>query len=173
MEKMTLKNYNPLGERIGDCVLRAFAGYFDKELDYETIKKEILKYGSYPEAYAETYVFDKFAKEAGLVKIECRKRYGSKNEVRTFNRAIEFAKQFRIGIICMANTHAAYVDDKDGLVDTWDSRGKHMSYFYIHRDDAKLLGLEIKENKRYTDVVDGSAWIVRDGKNFIIKSSKK
>lgn len=173
MNQLTIKNVNPRNESIGDCVVRAFTAYFDKELDYDSVKKEIIKYGKYDQSYERSYVFDKFAKEAGFVKIECRKRYGSKNEIKTFNRAIEFAKQFRIAIVCMSNTHAAYIDYKDGLIDTWDSRGKHMHYFYIHRDDAKLLGLEIKEdfNKNYTNQVDHeSTWIVKDGNKYSIRS---
>lgn len=170
MNQLTLKNFNPNNELTGDCVLRAFTALLENELSYNEIKKEILKYGK---TFDRAYTFDKFASEIGMVKVD-NNPYNT-NEVKTFNRAIEFAKQFKVGMICIANNHAVYVDYKNGLIDTWDSRSKRIRYFYIFKEDAELLGLKINgnTNSKFTSKVDLlSTWIEKSGKDYVIKSSK-
>ena len=139
------KNYNPDKKSTGDCVLRAFSAYLDKELSYDEIKEKIMAYGnqSDPTRYKNEFAFGNFAGEIGLVKVKCAK--WNRFDLSNINRAINFSKQFKVGMLCIVNTHMAYIDPKWGLIDTWDSRGKRLEYFYIHRDDALMLGLEIIE----------------------------
>ena len=173
MNKLTRRNLNPRGERLGDCVLRAFSALLENELSYDEIKKEIVKYDAYGKMYNQVVYFEKFANELGMVRIDNNSK--NANEVKTFNRAIEFAEQFRISMVCIANDHAGYIDYKNGLIDTWDSRSKRIKYFYIYKEDAEMIGLKYKDSfsVKYTPIIDDKlTWIAKKGNKYIIESAK-
>lgn len=138
---LVIKNVNPNAENIGDCVLRSFTSYFEDELTYEEIKKKIVAIArskgsveSHP--YRRPVYFNSFANDANMVRIYV----DDKKEFSTGNRLIKFCKKNKINAIGISNTHAAYVDHKIGLVDTWDSRRKHINFILINKDDALFIG---------------------------------
>ena len=148
------KNENPQNKRIGDCVLRAFTSM--TRMDYEDVKKEILKYGSY--YYGIN--FDKFAKEIGLVKISQHR-----TNLSTQNRVGHLCKNYGIDAIAITNNHACYINKNGATVDTWDSRNKRPRYTYIWKDDAEMIGLDVEDR-----VVTDDITLVGNDK---IKISKK
>lgn len=152
---LIIKNVNPNAENIGDCVIRSFTSYFEDELTYEEIKNEILaiskSYGSTnPQAYQRPIYFENFAKDANMVKIYV----DDKKEFSTGNRLIKFCKKNKINAIGISNTHAAYVDYKVGLIDTWDSRRKHINYILINKDDALFIGAKPEKNDRFAREIE-------------------
>lgn len=148
---LVIKNVNPNAEYIGDCVLRSFTSYFEDELTYEEIKNKILaiakgKRSTDPNAYTRPIYFNTFAYDANMVRIYV----DEKREFSTGNRLIKFCKKNKINAIGISNNHTAYVDHKIGLVDTWDSRRKHIEYILINKDDALFIGA--KKDERYTSI---------------------
>lgn len=144
---LVIKNVNPNAENIGDCVLRSFTSYFEDELTYDIIKEKILaiakSYGNNdPHAYRRPVYFNTFANDANMVRIYV----DEKKEFSTGNRLIKFCKKNKINAIGISNTHAAYIDHKIGLVDTWDSRRKHITFILVNKDDALFIGA--KPSKR-------------------------
>lgn len=151
---LIIKNVNPNAENIGDCVIRSFTSYFEDELTYEVIKKKILAIAksvgnTNPYAYRRPIYFEPFAKNANMVKIYV----DDKKEFSTGNRLIKFCKKNKINAIGISNTHAAYVDYKVGLIDTWDSRRKHINYILINKDDALFIGAK-KDEEHYSPYIE-------------------
>lgn len=144
---LVIRNVNPNAENIGDCVIRSFTSYFEDELTYEEIKNKIVtiarnKGSKEPCPYTRPMYFTTFANEANMVKIYV----DDKKEFSTGNRLIKFCEKNKINVIGISNNHAVYVDYKIGLVDTWDSRRKHMKFILINKDDALFIGAKPKKD---------------------------
>ncbi|SCO93484.1 hypothetical protein [Enterococcus phage VPE25] len=160
MEKITLENFNPQLDRIGDCVLRAITAFEYYEMynlgacdlstydTYNRIKDEIESHGPYDRQIN----FEKYLSNHGYVRINAYK-WIDNIRVRSANQLAIFCKNFNISALALSNTHMAYVDPKKGVVDTWDSRRKHLEVFYIKEEDVHKLDLKMKEEiDRFTNI---------------------
>lgn len=155
MKDLVIRNVNPKNENIGDCVLRSFTSYFEDELTYEEIKNKIVtiarnKGSKNPRPYTIPLYFNDFAKEANMVRIYV----DYKKEFSTGNKLIKFCEKNKINAIGISNDHAAYVDHKVGLIDTWDSRRKRIRYILINKDDALFIGAKHEEDDCFVDEIE-------------------
>lgn len=122
------KNLNPKGELIGDCLIRALAGFTKRP--YKDIKDELYDYGKKHHCVfnSRSSIYS-FCSKYGLTvhtykenEKKLAKKYGVKTiKGLTKQNINRLTKEFKGNAVVITYNHAVHIEDGNHY-DTWDSK---------------------------------------------------